>query len=199
VLPCADIRKCLGFKTPFLATLKELGKDVQIRLSRERIGRSIGHLGLQKLLYFAHGLYLVERKEPLVTGYFEAWPRGPVHPAVYQAFKSAGAKRIDFRAKRQDLVTGEWVALDTPITREVRAHIARIIAQYGELPPDLLVSISHAKGGPWDSMVDKQRTVVLYGKRISDDLISARFKHHKISVTGLFAFGDDPLEDTPPS
>jgi hypothetical protein len=31
VLPCADIRKCL---TPFLATLKELGKDVQIRFAQ---------------------------------------------------------------------------------------------------------------------------------------------------------------------
>jgi hypothetical protein len=27
-LESTDIRKCLGFKTPFLATLKELGKDV---------------------------------------------------------------------------------------------------------------------------------------------------------------------------
>jgi hypothetical protein len=27
-------RKCLGFKTPFQAILKELGKDVQIRFSR---------------------------------------------------------------------------------------------------------------------------------------------------------------------
>jgi transposase, IS30 family len=26
-------RKCLGFKTPFQATLKELGKDVQIRFA----------------------------------------------------------------------------------------------------------------------------------------------------------------------
>jgi IS30 family transposase len=26
-------RKCLGFKTPFQAILKELGKDVQIRFS----------------------------------------------------------------------------------------------------------------------------------------------------------------------
>jgi hypothetical protein len=32
-LPCTAIRKCLGFKTPFLATLKELGKDVQIRFA----------------------------------------------------------------------------------------------------------------------------------------------------------------------
>ena len=29
-------RKCLGFKTPFQAILRELGKDVQIRFSETR-------------------------------------------------------------------------------------------------------------------------------------------------------------------
>ena len=39
----------------------------------DRIERPITNLALRKLLYFAHGLFLIERKRPLVSGYFEAW------------------------------------------------------------------------------------------------------------------------------
>src|SRR5271156_1137521 len=63
---------------------------------------SITNLALQKLLYFAHGLHLVETKTPLVTGFFEAWQFGPVHPTAYHSFKTAGANPIVFRASIRD-------------------------------------------------------------------------------------------------
>ena len=50
----------------------------------------VSNLALQKLLYFAHAHFLIRTGHPLVQGGFEAWTYGPVHPAVYQAFKSAG-------------------------------------------------------------------------------------------------------------
>jgi uncharacterized phage-associated protein len=48
----------------------------------ERLGVEVTHLALQKLLYFAHGLFPINCKRPLVSGCFEAWQHGPVHPAV---------------------------------------------------------------------------------------------------------------------
>src|SRR5262249_26957468 len=80
----------------------------------ERNERELSHLPLQKLLYFAHGLFLVEQKQPLVSGFFEAWQRGPVHPVVYQAFKGAGRNPIRFRAERQNIITGERVPIPPP-------------------------------------------------------------------------------------
>src|SRR6266478_1478173 len=91
----------------------------------------ITNLALQKLLYFAHGLFLIERKRPLVSGYFEAWKLGPVHPAAYQAFKSAGDKPITFRASRLNLLTGELSPIPPPSEPDVRQHIARIMSSYG--------------------------------------------------------------------
>jgi len=44
--------------------------------------RGVTNLALQKLLYFAHSLFLIEYKRPLVSGYFEAWKLGPVHPGA---------------------------------------------------------------------------------------------------------------------
>jgi uncharacterized phage-associated protein len=162
----------------------------------QRLGHTMSHLALQKLLYFAHGLYLVERKRPLMTGYFEAWRNGPVHPAVYKAFKQAGSGAITFPAYQQNLATGELTVVPPPDDPEVRKHIARIITQFGDLPADLLVSISHARDGPWHFVVDKSRTGIVFGLRLTDNVISARFKHHKVSV-GATSFNGDPGEDTP--
>ena len=85
----------------------------------DRCGHRITNLALQKLLYFAHAIFLIEEKRPLVSGYFEAWEYGPVNPTAYQAFKSAGTQPITFRATRVEVATG------------VRADIT---------PPDDLVS-----------------------------------------------------------
>jgi uncharacterized phage-associated protein len=161
-----------------------------------RHGRSLTNLALQKLLYFAHALYLVERKRPLLSGYFEAWEYGPVHPAVYQSFKSARDRPINFRAQRHDLVSGGVTDISQPSDPAVRAHVARIVSQYGGLTPGRLVQISHAKGAPWHFVVDSAST---FGVRITDDVILACFKHHKISVGPSAATGDDPGEDTPPA
>src|SRR6516164_1590141 len=68
-------------------------------------GIAVTNLALQKLLFFAHAISLAERKVGLVSGYFEAWQYGPVHPTVYQAFKTAGSSAIEFRAETLDPVT----------------------------------------------------------------------------------------------
>src|SRR5689334_8097647 len=77
----------------------------------DRHRRPITNLALQKLLYFAHGLHLTERGAPLVTGWFEAWQYGPVHPTAYQAFRSARAEPISFRAKLFDPFTNAEIPI----------------------------------------------------------------------------------------
>jgi uncharacterized phage-associated protein len=162
----------------------------------DRTGYRLTNLALQKLLYFAHAIFLIERKRPLMLGYFEAWEYGPVHPTVYQAFKSAGAAPISFRASRVDVASGVPVALALPENLPVRQHIARIMQSYGRMTPGRLVDIAHAKGAPWDFIANKGRTSMAFGLRIPDDVIVERFKHHKVSVGHLPIIGE-PSEDTP--
>jgi uncharacterized phage-associated protein len=162
----------------------------------ERCDQHITNLALQKLLYFAHSIFLIEEKRSLVSGYFEAWEYGPVHPAAYQAFKTAGSQPIRFRAQRVDVATGMRTDIDLPDDPAVRRHIARIMQSYGRMTPGRLVDISHAKGAPWDYIQDKGRTSLAFGLRISDDVIRERFKHHKISVGHSPTIGE-PGEDTP--
>lgn len=162
----------------------------------DRVGIRITNLALQKLLYFAHGIFLVETKEPLVSGYFEAWQYGPVHPSAYKAFKSAGSNPIHFRAMSQDLVSGRVTEVPIPDSAVVYRLVAHVLGSYGRLSPGRLVDIAHAKGSPWEHIADKGRTSVAFGLRIPDNVILDRFKYHKVCV-GAEPRAGEPREDTP--
>jgi uncharacterized phage-associated protein len=159
-------------------------------------GVAVSNLALQKLLYFAHARHLVETKRPLVTGYFEAWQYGPVHPAAYKAFKAAGDAPISFRAAGRNPLTGHGTKLDAPRSNEVSHLIRSVMLSYGRLTPGRLVEISHAKGAPWEFVVNQAQAHMALGLRISDNVISERFKFHKISV-GAVPVAGEPVEDTP--
>lgn len=162
----------------------------------DRFGIRITNLALQKLLYFAHGIFLVETKKPFVSGYFEAWQYGPVHPSAYRAFKSAGSDPIEFRAMCQDLVTGQLTDLPELNSPVVRRHAIHVLTSYGPLSPGRLVDIAHAKGSPWHYIANKGRTSVAFGLRIPDNVIAERFKYHKVCV-GVEPKAGEPREDTP--
>jgi uncharacterized phage-associated protein len=163
----------------------------------DRRGRGITNLALQKLLYFAHGIHLTKTKLPLVSGYFEAWQYGPVHPSVYRAFKPSGSAPINTRAVAKDPLTGKTRELVKPSDQNVIDLVSDVMRSYGHLPPGRLVDLSHAKNSPWSVVVDKARTGVAFGMRIPDDVILERFQHHKVSVDTNPRSGEMPSDDAP--
>lgn len=157
---------------------------------------SITHIALQKLLYFAHGHFLIRTGKPLVSGAFEAWKYGPVHPAVYQAFKSEANRPITIRAFARDVMSGDARPLHLPDDAVVRIQLRDVLRSYGHLSPGRLVDISHAPRGPWATVVNKAQTSVALGMRIPDSVTLEFFKHQKVSVGPASRVGD-PDEDTP--
>jgi uncharacterized phage-associated protein len=146
-------------------------------------GRQATHIDLQKLLYFAHGRFLLATGgQPLVSGYFEAWEYGPVHPAIYQAFKSARDRKIDFRAVRTNLIAGVQSTIAPPDSPAVRRHIEVVASDYGQLSTGQLVKLSHASNAPWDRTVRRVSNEVTLGTRISNDVIKEWFQRHKIDI-----------------
>jgi uncharacterized phage-associated protein len=170
--------------------------NLMLDVAEER-GCKITNLALQKLLYFAHGIHLTKTKQPLVSGYFEAWQYGPVHPAVYRAFKPSGSAPIIDRAVAKDPLTGKARDLPKPTDREVIDLVSDVMRSYGHLPPGRLVDLSHAKGSPWSIVVDKARTGVAFGMRIPDNVVIDRFSYHKVSVGTNPRAGEPPSDDTP--
>jgi len=165
-------------------------------LDEAGISRPLTNISLQKLLYFVHGFYLVGTKRPLVSGHFEAWQYGPVHPVAYDAFKKAGDVPIEFRAERQDPLTGQAFPLPPIEQGEIRKFAKLVVLKLGHLSAGRLVDLSHAPSGPWHHVVDKARINVQFGLRIANDLIEERFKFHKITV-GSTPMAGEPREDAP--
>lgn len=156
----------------------------------------ITNLALQKLLYFAHGIHLIQTKKPLVSGYFEAWQYGPVHPSVYNAFKISGSHPIKIRATKKDLLTGRRQELHKPTEGSVVYLLQHVVGSYGRMSPGRLVDLSHATNSPWHYVVDKGRTSIAFGFRISDNVIIERFCHHKVAVDVTPKSGE-PVLDAP--
>lgn len=157
---------------------------------REEDGLPITHIALQKLLYFAHGHFLIRTGKPLVGGPFEAWRYGPVQPAVYQAFKAEGDRPITSRASARNVMTGETSPLALPDDRMVRSQLRDILRSYGHLSPARLVDISHAPRGPWATVVNKATTSIALGLRIPDSVTLECFKYQKVSVGPASRVGD---------
>jgi uncharacterized phage-associated protein len=160
------------------------------------LGLEISNLALQKLLFFAHGHFLMETGKPLVLGAFEAWNNGPVHPAVYHAFKNSGRTPIRDRAFGRNVMTGETRVLSLPSSDSATRHIRRVLGAYGHLSPGLLVAISHAPKGPWAVIRDRATHGTALGARIPDSVTLDRFRFQKIAV-GV-GVESDILEDDAP-
>jgi len=166
----------------------------------EQQGAPLSNLSLQKVLYFAHGLYLTRYGCPLVDGYFEAWENGPVHPLVYSSFKENGSAPIVGSAFRLNLQTRKRERVETPAREDIRHFVREIARTYGRMQPHQLVGWSHRKNAPWHAIVGSgpdQRQH--YGLRIENELIRDRFKYHRFAVADNNHNGEISEELPPPA
>ena len=62
---------------------------------------------LQKLLYYAQGLYLALYGKPLFREPIEAWQYGPAIDSVYQSYKDSGADGIKQFGKPDENFSGK--------------------------------------------------------------------------------------------
>jgi uncharacterized phage-associated protein len=101
---------------------------------------TVTNLGLQKILYIAHMLYMGENNGArLIDTTFEAWDYGPVSPQVYQRVKMFGANPI------QDVFFGE----PRPMDGMRDAHLHNVCTHLSSKKPAELVAITHWKDGAW--------------------------------------------------
>lgn len=100
---------------------------------------AISNLQLQKILYFIQKDFLC-RDESAFPDAIEAWPFGPVVPAVYYHFCIFGSMAI----------TTAYEGID--IEEKDRARIDPIVEEKRVLPPWDLVEDTHRKNGAWDQI-----------------------------------------------
>lgn len=166
----------------------------------EALRRSIRitNLSLQKILFFVHGRFLLERGEPLIKGSFEAWQYGPVSLPVYESFKHLGSSPIETFAERRDIRSGIKEIVPEPIELDICQKIVDLAVPYLSLSAGRLVELSHAKGSPWDIATAGDFGGRVYGLRITNHSIEANFRRHKVSISNLPRLGE-PDEESPPN
>ena len=139
--------------------------------SRKLMRLETTQIEVQKLLFFAYESYLIGTGKRLVKGYFEAWQFGPVHPVVYRAFKHYRGSPIQELATAFDPLTGQQTEIKPISDPSALRHINEIVSRFSGFSGGQLIDISHHPEGPWQATVDKARTSVALGMRITDTVI----------------------------
>ena len=120
----------------------------------ERSGWALSNLELQKILYLAHMFHMGRNDgRPLVSGNFQAWDYGPVHPTLYHHVKVFGASPVAnlFRGV-PDVQEG---TTEAQILDEALDELA-------SATPGRLVAVTHRKGGAWErNYVPGGRNIVI--------------------------------------
>ena len=139
-------------------------------------GLGVSNLDLQKIVYFLHGHYLVQYHEPLVSGEFEAWPYGPVHRSIYDAFRAYNDTPIDGRATAFDPLKRQRRPLPPFSNERMVLMVNRVLDYYLDMPTFMRVELTHAEGTPWSRVVSDAEKRPNVGMRIPNDLIEKHFE-----------------------
>ena len=138
----------------------------------DRLGLSLTNIQLNKILYFSHQDYLIERRKPLVSAKIEAWEYGPVFREIYAQFKKFGRNPINEKAKVVDYDTGSYIDARIDLPLEVIDRVRNSVRAYGPMSASQLVSLSHKKDGPWHRVWNYEG-IVNVGMEITNELILA--------------------------
>lgn len=136
---------------------------------------ALTQLSLLKIIYFAHGWYLVKTGRPLISHPIEAWKYGPVIKVVRDAFKASGGNTIKTRAERLDIKTGEVKEVEPDLTEPDCQFVAAVYESYKHYEAWALSEMTHEAGSPWHKVWHAQAAAGSLGLRIRNEDIRRHF------------------------
>jgi len=121
----------------------------------------ISNLKLQKILYFAHMVYMGKNNgAPLIYENFEAWDYGPVVPILYHEAKGYGAESIKMGFRNAEGITG--LAEETELTAAWN--------RLSDKSEGVLIASTHKNGGAWHkNYVPSERGIQIPNNDILQD------------------------------
>jgi uncharacterized phage-associated protein len=130
----------------------------------------VTQMKLQKMVYFAHGLFLAKKDKPLISENFEAWKFGPVVPKIYDAYKAYGSSLIQsYAPKAPDLskLIG-YMNIDS----DLKSILNDTWETTNVFDAITLSAWSHSPDGPWSKVYKEGVQHII----IPDDEIKAYFQ-----------------------
>ncbi|EDP6894160.1 DUF4065 domain-containing protein [Campylobacter lari] len=122
-----------------------------IRLA-QKDNKTLTHMQLQKLIYFAHAVTLVIFKHPLVKNGFQAWPFGPVNLELYLELQGSGKNGIE------KYINLDQYHNDIKYDEKTMKIIDSIYKKLGDKDGWELSKMTHQKGHPWSSVYKKGKS-----------------------------------------
>ena len=130
------------------------------------------HLKLQKMIYFAQGLFLALAGKALFNEKIMAWEHGPVVKEVYNHFSVFGRQEIPV-----DLNEKELTVIDKLESNEKTFTVLNFVYEnFGKYTVWQLREMSHIKGGPWEQIVSEKGL----NHEIPQKLMESYFKKYVI-------------------
>ncbi|MCO4857253.1 DUF4065 domain-containing protein [Herbaspirillum sp. WGmk3] len=108
-------------------------------------GKTLTNMKLQKLVFFAHGVYLAGFDAPLIEEPIRAWDFGPVIPPLYEKLRKYGRDKVDFDLAPETRSTLE----NDPQADEA---IMAVWEAYRNHTAIQLSQITHLPKTPWDQI-----------------------------------------------
>ena len=126
---------------------RSIANFVLDRAASQSIG--ISNLHIHKILYFAHGSFLLQRNRQLIAQHFEAWEYGPVIQDLYHQFKKFDRSAILERATRLNVLTAQYEIAQYQLEDKDAELLTELVDYFIRIPAEMLSEWSHAKDGPW--------------------------------------------------
>lgn len=141
-------------------------------------GIDVTNLALNKLVYFAHGIYFSTFSTRLVKNSFEAWQYGPVIQVLYDAFKTYGNSPIRTRARRFNAAEHAYEEITEGVAPQDALIVDGVFDMFSPMTAGELVALSHVEGSPWATLWASEELVVRPGMIIRDDEIVAHVRRY---------------------
>lgn len=134
----------------------------------------IEHMKLQKIVYCAHGWWLVTQRTapPLVSERPQVWKFGPVFPSLYQSLKIFGSAPIEAPKSRAPLLDPDSI----DVTDETAHRLLEWVwSRYGHLSSFALSEMTHKPGTAWYIAASESDFNVPQGYDIPDRFVFQEF------------------------
>lgn len=134
----------------------------------------ITHLKVQKLLYYAEGVYSAITDSDIFKEKIMAWPHGPVVVEVYEKFSENGSKELEFNDEYWNKI--QQINNDN----EILNILQLVYESYAGYTAWQLREKTHVAGGPWQITVDTKGMQ----KEIDKKLIKEYFRNNIVRTNG---------------
>lgn len=102
------------------------------------------NLKLNKLMYYAQGVFLARTGRPLFNNRIEAWQLGPVVPEIYHKYKVCGKNPIP--SSEEDIDRSKF-------SEEEMETLLDVMREFGKYTGSTLVYLTHNPDTPWSKSI----------------------------------------------